>query len=245
MDVHFVTMADVRYEMPLRFCLYQMRKLHPEVPIRVYDLGGLPKDLYAEFDVRWLPLSNRDPRAECNAAIHALDHILKEDARPFFFGADVFLLQRIDEVIEDHSYDLGLTIRPEDERRSLMARPDHLRTYSLINAGSIFFGDRQEVNQELVYQWAMQTWWKNDFYQQPALGDLAAEAGVIDEIGSVGVVRGARIKSFSVETYNNYLPGSEETAKIIHLKGSAGQFESLPAKVQQLTGMELEAWMPS
>jgi hypothetical protein len=143
-----------------------------------------------------------------------------------WIDGDATLIDSIDEVFEDDSYDVGITVRP----------PRKNKKTHYINAGVLFFKNRIE-SKLFLEDWIdamppmpdLDTEFKPKNYsdQQTLEEELLLpniEGPLWDQIGSVHTVHGARVKLFPCATYNNFwcmkAPVQPPNgAKIIHFKG--------------------------
>lgn len=193
---------------------------------KVYELGGLGYGIPVD-DVRCIDGISRLFRIALKPELILETLLETEEKTVLWIDGDATLIKPVDELDEDDTWDIGITIRPARKRKKT----------EYLNAG-IFFAKRNDAGIGFMQQWtdAMPDTPKDltvkpkHYCDQEVLEEKlilpAIDVVPWDAIGTVHKICGARVKFFDCEIYNNYAktrvqrwaegPGQ---AKILHFKG--------------------------
>lgn len=192
---------------------------------QVYDLGGLGFG-EAIDDPR---CQSRFRRVKSAMKPELLKKAMESDHRTIvWIDGDATLIRPIDEIEQDNSFDIGLTIRPKVNRKK-----SHYT-----NAGVVFIKNN-EAGKQFVQTWVdampdvpdLNTATKPPNYSdQQTLEEtlLLPNINVVpwDAFGTIHNVLGARIKFFECRKYNNFWlhkmeiwKAPDPDTKILHFKG--------------------------
>jgi hypothetical protein len=193
---------------------------------RAFDLGGLGFGDRID-DPRTM---SRFRRVKSAMKPELIASVMAETTETFvtWIDGDATLIRSIDEISEENSWDVGVTVRPKREKK---------KTH-YINAGVMFFRSNN-ASWRFVEEWCQ---------EMPPIPDLTSnekpvnysdqqtlEENILlqaineplwDLVGQVREVRGCKVKFFPCEVYNNfwcikapYYDHGPGKAKIIHFKG--------------------------
>jgi hypothetical protein len=196
--MHFLIAANHRMKTVTERCIKSLEALNYRYTI--FDLGGLgfgqaftveeatfhSNGYYDSTFNRWPTRALHKPKL--------ISYFLENAGDPIvYLDADTFVRRHIDEIVGD--YDIGVTIRSQDEAMQKLGR---------INAGVIFLNPTARAR-NFVRQWEAKT--KLVGNDQHALNILADGSG-------------CSLKEFPCEIYNwYYFPGvPPPQAKILHFK---------------------------
>lgn len=154
------------------------------------------------------------------------DALERSGDRITFLDADAVLLDNIDDLFEEHDFDVGLTMREKDDL------PDSGDAQGLgvppINAGVLFFDLDSDEGAAFVDRWLAEMD-RNDFLleEQVAIATIAQESNpeIFSDYYRTGSlsVGGHELRFISLPcaTYNyyNYDAGISDEQKIVHFKG--------------------------
>ena len=217
-----------KYDITVRFCEKKCKEFGYD--IKIFDLGGLGFGTFVD-----------DPRnghkwKEFRYAIkpELILRSLKETEEGelvAWIDGDATLINSIDEIEADNSFDVGITIRPRRNRRLTVNT----------NAGTLLFRNN-EASRRLVQDWV-------DAMGPPQLDATenpgsaycdqtvletqiirsAIEGSLYDHVGETHMVNDARMKLFECKYYNNWWVHRMEVPdksilspeiKILHFKSS-------------------------
>lgn len=136
-----------------------------------------------------------------------------------WLDADAFIIKDIDE-INDNSYDIGITIRPEIERVNCIY--PILNGY--INAGVLFFNNTENTK-NFINEWIKEIPKTKFLSDQEALNRIILKYKPnyqFNDVGEIFTINNIKIKTFSTREYNWYYYPEEplENTKIIHIKNN-------------------------
>lgn len=136
-----------------------------------------------------------------------------------WMDADAYAIRPLDEIDQDDSFDIGVTLRNNIERQSIKW---HANWSAYINAGVIFLKPSMKVLNFLDI-WNRET--MSSFYNsdQHGLNNILFRYSKLNKIEEIIKIDDIRIKIFSTEEYNwYYWPNLPiEKTKIVHLKGNS------------------------
>jgi hypothetical protein len=141
-----------------------------------------------------------------------------------YLDGDAFLANSLDESVTTNDYDVGVTLRPEQEIQAAAARGDT----HILNAGVIFFNTNAEVIDNFVNRWVeLIEEIDGELREQTALTELIRSSGedIFYDYYRTGALNlgNHRItcKIFPCERYNYYNVEEgidRENNRILHLK---------------------------
>lgn len=141
-----------------------------------------------------------------------------------WLDADAFIIKNIDEINNDDSFDIGITIRDVNNESQ---KSEYKILNGFTNAGVIFIKNNQK-SKEFINHWIDEIPKTKFLSDQEAINRLILKyysEDIFKNIGSIINIDNIKIKFFSTQNYNWYyypnLP--EKTTKIIHIKNNLRQ----------------------
>ncbi len=212
--------SNYPYRKTIRYCKKQCNKFGYD--IRIYDLGDLG------FGI---PFNDPGETREWRHAVYCMKPDIILDALKntgselvVWIDGDATLIDSLDELEADLSFDIGVTIRPKVNKK---------RT-PYVNAG-IFFVRNNEAGKGFVEHWRSRISELNKIVTSKTYCDqLVLEEDILlpnvdvvpwDAFNSIHMIQGARVKLFEGAIYNNWWAHAKETwgppngSKILHFKG--------------------------
>ena len=231
----FWSMVNDPYVETAAFSVEQAKRFYPDSRFYIYDVGLTDKQRFLDLgcivvpweidldkweDFKWRELYNRDVGPYSSATPYCLRHLLETEDDVVTLDADFFMIRPIDEIFNDISFDVGLTIREDYELRHI----DTVSEFEIlgpINFGCGFFLGNREVNVRFADLWIQDVEDNPENpWDQAGLNRFVFKAGIEDGPYRVGYVDGdIRMKTFPVKIYNNYhFDRGLDGVKMIHGK---------------------------